>query len=153
VAKINDITLLKEKLLDFITDSDPLLSMLKWLTGRLMQIEAEAKVGAEKGKHEESRTTHFSGVRVRRFDTRLGTMYLLIPKLRRGGYVPFFVTERKRSEHALIEMVLEAYANGVSTRKVDHLAKALGIENISANQVFEQTDVDAIGHLGTVPEE
>jgi putative transposase len=144
VAKVNDITLLREKLLDFVADPDPLLSMLEWLTGRLMQIEAEAKVGAEKGKHEESRITHFSGVRVRRFDTRLGTMYLLVPKLRRGGYVPFFVTERKRSEHALIEMVLEAYANGVSTRKIDHLARALGIENISASQVSDITkELDA----------
>jgi len=144
VAKVNDITLLREKLLDFVTDPDPLLSMLEWLTSRLMQIEAEAKVGVEKGKHDESRTTHFSGVRVRRFDTRLGTMYLLVPKLRRGGYVPFFVTERKRSEHALIEMVLEAYANGVSTRKIDHLAKALGIENISASQVSDITkELDA----------
>jgi len=71
-------------------------------------------------------------------------MYLLVPKLRRGGYVPFFVTERKRSEHALIEMVLEAYANGVSTRKIDHLAKALGIENISASQISDITkELDA----------
>lgn len=144
MAKINDSVLLREKLLDFITEPDPLLSMLEWLTHRLMQIEAEAKVGVEKGKHDETRTTHFSGVRVRRFDTRLGTMYLLVPKLRRGGYIPFFVTERKRSEHALIEMVLEAYANGVSTRKIDHLAKALGIENISASQVSDITkELDA----------
>ena len=139
MARNNDSTLLKEKLLDFVTDPDPLLSMLEWLTSRLMTIEAEAKVGAEKGKHDETRTTHFSGIRVRRFDTRLGTMYLLVPKLRRGGYIPFFVTERKRSEHALIEMVLEAYANGVSTRKIDHLARAMGIENISASQVSEIT--------------
>ncbi len=144
MAKINDNVLLREKLLDFIAEPDPLLSMMEWLTHRLMQIEAEAKVGVEKGKHDETRTTHFSGVRVRRFDTRLGTMYLLVPKLRRGGYIPFFVTERKRSEHALIEMVLEAYANGVSTRKIDHLAKALGIENISASQVSDITkELDA----------
>jgi transposase-like protein len=144
VAKLNDIVLLREKLLDFVADPDPLLSMLEWLTSRLMQIEAEAKVGVEKGKHDESRTTHFSGVRVRRFDTRLGTMYLLVPKLRRGGYVPFSVTERKRSEHALIEMVLEAYANGVSTRKVDHPALTLGIEDISASQVSDITkELDA----------
>jgi len=73
VAKNNDSTLLKEKLLDFVTDPDLLLSMLEWLTSRLMQIEAEAKAGVEKGKHDESRTTHFSGIRVRRYDMRLGT--------------------------------------------------------------------------------
>ena len=36
-------------------------------------------------------------------------MYLLIPKLREGRYIPFFVTEKKRSEEALIEVVQEAF--------------------------------------------
>ena len=64
-------------------------------------------------------------------------MYLLIPKLREGGYIPFFVTEKRRSEQALIEVVQEAWVNGISTRKIYRLAKSLGIENISASQVSE----------------
>ena len=137
MAKDNDSTQLREKLLDFVTDPDPLLSMLEWLTSRLMKLEAEAKVGVEKGKHDESRTTNFSGIRVRRFDTRLGTMYLLVPKLRRGGYIPFFVTERKRSEHALIEMVLEAYANGVSTREILAVQPMWNESEESYTELFE----------------
>jgi len=70
-------------------------------------------------------------------DTRLGTIYLLVPKLRKGGYVPFFISERRRSEQALIAVVQEAFINGVSTRKIERLAKAMGIENISAGQVSE----------------
>jgi putative transposase len=105
--------LLRKVLLGFITEQDPVLAMLEWVAQQMMLIEAEAKVGAEKGKHSGSRKTYFSGARVRRMDTRLGTIYLYIPKLRKGGYVPFFVTERKRSE------------------------LALGIENISASQVSE----------------
>ena len=64
-------------------------------------------------------------------------MYLLVPKLRKGGYIPFFVTERKRSEAALIEVVQEAYINGVSTRKIEQLAKRLGVESLSASQVSD----------------
>jgi transposase-like protein len=64
-------------------------------------------------------------------------MYLLVPKLRKGGYIPFFVVERKRSEQALIQVVQEAFINGVSTRKIERLAKSLGIENLSASQVSE----------------
>jgi len=79
--------------------------MLEWLTNQLMKLEAENKVGAKKGEHSPNRTTHFSGTPVRRFDTRLGTIYLLVPKLRKGGYIPFFVTERKRSEPALLQVV------------------------------------------------
>ncbi len=137
MAKLNHIEYFKRALLDFITEVDPLYSMLQWVTESMMQLEAEQKVGVEKGTHSTTRTTHFSGTRLRRFDTRLGTMYLLVPKLRKGGYIPFFVTERKRSEAALIEVVQEAYINGVSTRKIEELAKKLGVETLSASQVSE----------------
>ena len=103
----------------------------------MMQIEAETKVGARKGEHSEDRRTYFSGTRVRRMDTRVGTVYLFIPKLRKGGYIPFFITERRRSEQALIALIQEAFINGVSTRKIERLARSLGIESISASQVSE----------------
>ncbi len=92
-------------------------------------------MGADKGKHSKERRTYFSGARVRRMDTRLGTIYLYIPKLRKGGYVPFFVAERKRSEMA--GLIQKAFINGVSTRRIERLGKALGIENISVSQVSE----------------
>jgi len=129
--------LLGKVLLGFITEDDPVLAMLEWVAHQMMLIEAEGKVGAEKGKHSKARKTYFSGARVRRMDTRLGTIYLYVPKLRKGGYVPFFVTERKRSEMALATLVQEAFINGVSTRRIERLAQALGIENISASQVSE----------------
>ena len=127
----------KKALLQFITEPDPFLAMLKWVMTEMMRIEAEAKVGAAKGKHAQDRTTYFSGARARRVDTRLGTVYLLVPKVRKGGYIPFFVSERRRSEQALIAVVQEAFINGVSTRKIERLAHAMGIENISASQVSE----------------
>jgi transposase-like protein len=129
--------LFKKALLQFITEPDPYLAMLKWVMTEMMRIETEAKVGAAKGKHSKERTTHFSGGRARRVDTRMGTVYLVVPKVRKGGYVPFFISERKRSEQALIAVVQEAFINGVSTRKIERLAHAMGIENISASQVSE----------------
>jgi transposase-like protein len=133
----NDSKIFREILTGFIGDEDPLLSMLKWMMEQMMRIEAEQKVGAKKGEHSDERKSHFSGYRPRRFDTRLGTVYLMIPKIRKGGYIPFFITEKKRSEQALIAMVKEAYVNGVSTRKIERLAKEMGIENISASQVSQ----------------
>lgn len=53
--------------------------------------------------------------------------------------MPFFVTERKRSEAALIQVVREAFVQGVSTRKIEKLARSLGIENLSPSQVSEMT--------------
>lgn len=139
MARKYDTSTYKKLLLHFMGEADPLYSMLQWLTERMMEVEAEMKVGAVKGKHTADRTTHFSGTRVRRFDTRLGTLYLLVPKLRQGGYIPFFVTEKKRSEQALIQVVQEAFINGVSTRKMERLAQSLGIEGISAGQVSTMT--------------
>ncbi len=137
MTKTKDTTIFENKLLEFITDEDPLLSMLQWVTDKLVEVEVAQKVKAEKGKHTPSRATYRCGTRVRRFDTRMGTLYLVIPKLRKGGYIPFFVTEKKRSEQALIQVVQEAWKNGISTRKIDRVAKSLGIENISASQVSE----------------
>jgi transposase-like protein len=133
----NHTGIFKKILVDFIGQEDPLLAMLEWTAQQMMQIEAEAKVGAQKGVHSKKRRTHFSGTRVRRMDTRVGTVYLFIPKLRKGGYIPFFITERRRSEQALIALIQEAFINGVSTRKIERLARSLGIENISASQVSE----------------
>jgi putative transposase len=63
----------------------------------------------------------------------------MIPKVRKGGYIPFFVNAYKSSEAALVQVVQEACINGVSTRKIERLAKKLGIENISRSQVSEMT--------------
>ena len=128
---------LEKMLLKFLGEPDPMLSMLEWLCHKMMEVEVENKLNAGKGEHSPNRTGYRSGTRVRRFDTRMGTIYLLIPKVRKGGYVPFFVTEKKRSEQALIQVVQEAFINGVSTRKIERLAQSLGIESISASQVSQ----------------
>src|SRR5690554_6603416 len=75
----------------------------------------------------------------------MGTMYLTIPKLRKGGYIPFFVTAKKRSEQALMQIIEEAWVSGISTRKIERLAKSMGIEQISASQVSEvNKELDAM---------
>ena len=139
MTETKDTTFFAMKLLEFQTAEDPLLAMLEWMTSQLMELEIEEKCNAPKGAHEEARKAYRSGYRTRRFDTRLGTLYMLVPKLRKGGYVPFFVTERKRSEQALIEVIKQAWIKGVSTRKIDKLAKELGIERITASQVSNFT--------------
>ena len=137
MAKKNDTAFFENKLLDFVTSTDPMLEMLQWVMDKFMEIEVAHKTGAEKGIHAQSRTGYRCGYRIRRFDTRLGTVYLSVPKIRQGGYIPFFVTEKKRSEQALIQVVQECRLNGVSTRKIEHIAKKLGIESLSASEVSQ----------------
>ena len=135
MAYLNSTVSFEKMLMKFISEEDPMQSMLKWLCERLMEAEVESKLCAEKSERNKERQGYRSGYRVRRFDTRMGTMYLLVPKIRNGGYIPFFVEAKKRSEAALMNVIQEAYVNGVSTRKIDTLTKTLGIESISRSQV------------------
>lgn len=122
---------------EFKVQDDPLLEMMKFLLERIMELEINQRTGSDKGEHNPERTGYRSGYRSRRFDTRLGTMELEVPKLRSGGYVPFFVNQWQRSEQALVAVVVEAYKNGVSTRRIQHLAQRLGVSGISASEVSE----------------
>lgn len=139
MAQGKNITGLTDLLLKCMSEPDPMLSMLEWLCTQLMEAEVSGIVGAEKNAHSPTRNDYRCGYRPRRLDTRMGTMYLMVPKLRGRGYIPFFVTERKRSEAALIQVIQEAFVQGVSTRKMEKLARSLGIENISRSQVSEMT--------------
>jgi transposase-like protein len=116
---------------------DPLRAMAELVTDFLMEAEVTAKVGAEPHERSEERTTHRNGHRERRWDTRLGTLKLQVPKLREGGYVPSFIEHRKRSEQALISVIQEAVVKGVSTRKIEAVLEQLGIAGVSAGQVSQ----------------
>lgn len=122
MAYKKDTTDLSGILLECLGSQDPMLHMLEWLCEQLMEVEVSAQLGAEKNEQSQDRKSYRSGYRPRRLDTRMGTMYLLVPKVRNGGYIPFFITERKRSEAALIQVIQETYIQGVSTRKIEKLS-------------------------------
>jgi putative transposase len=120
-------------------EADPSVDVLrdgvKVLAEALMALEVEQHVGA--GWHERSpeRTGQRNGYRERRWDTRVGTLDLRVPRVRDGSYFPSLLEPRTRAERALVAVVQEAYVEGVSTRRVDDLVKALGLEGISKSQV------------------
>jgi transposase-like protein len=102
----------------------------------LMEAEVSAEVGAGLGEvAPDSRVTHRNGYRPRPWETRVGEIELLIPRVRQGSYFPSFLEPRRRSEQAIVAVVLEAYVNGVSTRKVDRLVEQLGIEGMTKDRV------------------
>jgi putative transposase len=116
---------------------DPLRAMAQMVADFLMEAEVSRKVGAEPHERSEERVTHRNGYRERRWDTRLGTIELQVPKIREGGYVPSFIEHRKRSEQALISVIQEAVVKGVSTRKIEAVLAELGIAGVSAGQVSQ----------------
>ena len=120
-------------------DADDMLrEMLRLFSQLLMGADADQLCGAERGSRSPDRVNHRNGYRPRRWDTRVGTIDLMIPKLRKGTYFPDFLLEpRRRSERALVNVIAESYINGVSTRKTEKLVEAMGIVGISKSQVSE----------------
>jgi len=117
---------------------DGLRTMLTEMVNVLMGNEVDAVCGAAYGERSADRANSRNGYRARPWDTRVGTIDLQIPKLRHGSYFPGWLLEpRRRAEKALTAVVAEAYALGVSTRKVEDLVQALGIEKLSKSQVSQ----------------
>lgn len=100
-----------------------------------MEAEVVQDIGAERYERNTERVNQRNAYRERRWDTRVGTLDLKIPKLRKGSYFPSLLEPRKRAEKALLAVVQEAYEHGVSTRKVDDLAEAMGMKGISKSKV------------------
>ena len=132
-------------------DVDLLREALRVLVDGIMDAEVSAQIGAQHGERSPERVTYRNGYRNRTWDTRVGTMALHIPKLREGSYFPSLLEPRRRSEKALLSVIQQAYVEGVSTRRVDDLIKALGCDGISSSQVSricEQLDEVVESFLG-----
>jgi len=103
---------------------------------QLIELEADQAIGAGRYERTDGRTTHRNGSRSRLLSTRTGDVELRIPKLRSGSFFPALLEPRRRIDRALWAVVMEAYVHGVSTRKVDDLVAALGIDaGISKSEV------------------
>jgi len=116
-------------------DVDFLREGVRVLSHALMDLEVEQHVGAARHERTASRTGQRNGYRERDWDTRVGTVELRVPRVRDGSYFPSLLEPRRRAEQALAAVVQEAYVQGVSTRRVDELVRALGLEGISKSQV------------------
>jgi putative transposase len=115
--------------------ADFLRESVAMIAAEIMEAEIARQIGAGRGEVTEARNTHRNGYRPRPWATRVGEIELAVPRKRSGeSYFPSFLEPRKRSEKALLGVVMEAYVNGVSTRKVDHLVSELGI-HMSKDQV------------------
>jgi len=115
---------------------DILREGVRLLAAAIMEAEVTELTGVPKGeRNPDARQTHRNGYRDRRWDTRVGTIDLAVPRVRDGGYLPSLLDPRRRIERAMLVVIQEAYVTGTSTRRVDDLVRALGIEGISRSEV------------------
>ncbi len=116
--------------------TDVLREAMTLVLQELIELEAAQAIGAGRYERTDERTTHRNGARSRLLSTKAGDVELRIPKLRTGSFFPALLEPRRRIDRALWAVVMEAYVHGVSTRKVDDLVAALGIDaGISKSEV------------------
>ena len=129
-----DVTSFVGKLLEE-DDVDLLREGVRVLAQALMETEVSGQIGAAPYERSSTRTAYRNGYRTRTWDTRVGTIELKIPKVTAGTYFPSLLEPRRRAEKALQAVIVEAYVKGISTRKVDDLVRALGMDGISKSEV------------------
>src|SRR6266702_5083505 len=145
-----DITSFVGKLLEE-NDVDLLREGVRVLAQAVMETEVSTQIGAFPYERSSARTAYRNGYRTRTWDTRVGTIELKVPKVTAGTYFPSLLEPRRRAEKALHAVIVEAYVKGVSTRKVDDLVRALGMDGISKSQVSricKALDEEVRGFLG-----
>jgi len=126
-------------------DVDFLREGVRTLAQALMEVEVAAQIGAEHGQRSPQRVTQRNGYRPRDWDTRVGTVELAVPKLRQGSYFPSLLEPRRRAERAMAAVVMQCYVEGVSTRRVDDVARAMGWRDL---QVAGVADLRRAGRAG-----
>ncbi len=131
-------------------DSGTLMrTLLTTMLQALVDAEATARIGAGPHERTETRTTQRNGTRGKTVSTTAGDLTVKIPKVRTGSFFPSLLAPRRRIDVALHAVVMQAWIEGVSTRKVDDLVAALGVESgISKSEVSRicaqlDADVDA----------
>jgi putative transposase len=116
--------------------TDLVRQLAQWALQQLIEVEASAAIGARAWERDPGRVTHRNGHRPRVLSTKAGDLQLGIPKLRKGSFFPELLEPRRRIDQALYAVVMEAYVNGVSTRSVDDLVAAMGVDTgISKSEV------------------
>jgi transposase-like protein len=131
---------LREVLMGFLDSASSLCDMMNTtmaaVLNEIMSIQADEACGAGYGERSDARVNSRNGYRERRLETTVGTLPLLVPKLRSGSYFPTDLFERwSRTDRALAAAVAETCVTGTPARKVEKVAAKFGVESLTKDQV------------------
>ena len=118
-------------------DVDVLRSMLSLVYDAAIQAQFDEHIGAQPHERTPDRRDRRNGTRTRGLNTLAGSLTLEIPRARESNFVPSVIENFKRSDRALISVVQEAFIAGVSTRKMEKILDAMGVERLAKSQISE----------------
>lgn len=124
-----------------LQSDEPIKELVTKTLNMMIEKEFENRIGASYYCRSKDRVGYRCGYRTRKLQTTAGTLVLKIPHPKKGGYIPSFLKRYQRFDETLKKMISEAYVNGVSTGKMKHLVKAMGIDSISRGQVTAITSM------------
>lgn len=102
---------------------------------KVMIVEALQQTGAIPYARTDSRKAHRNGYKDRSLTTRFGEMTLRKPQFREFPFEAQVFGWYARAETAIVNVVVESYLQGVSTRRVQEIVAHLGIEQLSPASV------------------
>ena len=135
---LNDFTTNRDETLEALrqeSQSELLRKLLEVTLNELLKAEASAQLRAEPYERTEERTDSRNGYRTKPLKTRVGTLYLDVPRFRNGSFESMIFDNYARSEAALIATMAEMVVNGVSTRKVTKVMETLCGLSFSKSEV------------------
>jgi putative transposase len=133
------------EMLQHADGGDLMRRLLETMLQSLVEAQATAHIGAGVHERTDTRTTQRNGSRPKTVTTGVGDVTVKIPKTRTGSFFPSLLEPRRRIDVALHAVIMQAYVEGVSTRRVDDLVVAMGGTGISKSEVSRvcaQLDAD-----------
>lgn len=118
-------------------DTDVLREMVELVLDAAVQAQFRDHIGADPHERSDERRDMRNGSRTRGLNTRAGSIDLLIPRARKSNFQPAIIERFRRSERALIAVIQEAFVRGISTRDMEAVLAAMGVERLAKSQVSE----------------
>ncbi len=118
-------------------DVDVLREMLATVYDAAIKAQLEQHIGVGHYERGDERQDRRNGSRIRGLNTRAGSIELEIPRSRETPFRPTVIEQFRRSERALVSVIQEAFTGGISTRKMEDVLAAMGVEHLSKSQISD----------------
>lgn len=136
----SQLTVDREQQQGMLQNDQSFRQLIEQVVNQVLQAEVTEHLQAERYERTEECQGYRNGTKSRQVTTRVGTLHLLVPQVREGGFTTEVLARYERQEQALLLTLMEMVVNGVSTRKVSRITEEL------CGKDFSKSTVSALCH-------